>query len=982
VTLTRRFLIAPILFLGTLVLSGALHGQPAPTEMIAVLKGHGDTIDTVAISPDGTMFATGSFDKTIRLWDSASGKEIRVYAGPQAHTGQVLSIAFSPKGDMLASGGGDNTAKVWDVPTSTPGKTFAHSSAVTRVLVGADGKTFAVAGGDGTIKLYPAGEEKGAKELKGHVGAVTGLGIPAPNAPLVSVGADRTIRFWNQADGKQTASYTTGTTDITGFALHPNNQAAYTTSADGVLKFWQIPPPAQPKAPPPAKDAITALYVTPDGATAVYASADKTATLFPLANPTPAGTFAGAKGAIEAIALSPDQQSVAAGVADGNLILWDRQGKVKAEVAAHPGGIAAVCFHPSQPILVTGGADGLVKGWALPLDPKPKDKKDDKKDKEKDKPTKFEIKAHTGKVTAAVIHPSNGQLITAGADKLVRVWDPAMPTKAVREIGPLAAPVTQLTLSRDGQVTAGVAGKDVILWNFADGKETGKFTQPADVLSVSFNADKTRLLLGRADNVAVLVDVATGIVLQAFGHGGAVRGVFHHPTQPQVVTASADKTVLVHPVTVVRAVPLGKRKPLGVVISPGGERVVTAGPGKEAVSWNAGNGTKEKAFEAGGDATSAAISKDGQRLAVGGSDGNVRLYTIGDGKMVASIGAGAPVVDLAFHPTNPVLVGVLNNKTVAAWNVAFNPGQPPPPEFGKPVQTFPHPANVGGAAFNSEGFLFTAAEDKQARRYRIASELPSKNLPHPNLVDSVAFDETGTLLATGCHDGQLRIWDVAKGAATKTISAHVQTKPQQVQHPIYCVVWAPGNKQVLTTSYDRSIKLWDVASGNLVKEFKAAPDPKPGDKAEPPKEPLGHRDQVFTAVFTKDGKHFATGSSDRTVKLWDVAAGKVVRDFANPDLKPAAPNEPAPSHPGWVLGLRFSPDEKFLVTAGPAPRYKGYVAVWSVADGKRVSGAERDFGPVQALATTPDGTRLLLGCGPKTRTQPDAEAVILKMPGK
>ena len=64
-----------------------------------------------------------------------------------------------------------------------------------------------------------------------------------------------------------------------------------------------------------------------------------------------------------------------------------------------------------------------------------------------------------------------------------------------------------------------------------------------------------------------------------------------------------------------------------------------------------------------------------------------------------------------------------------------------------------------------------------------------------------------------------------------------------------------------------------------MKEFKAAPDPNPGDKVEPPKEPVGHRDQVFTAVFTKDGKQFATGSSDRTVKLWDVATGKVVRDF-------------------------------------------------------------------------------------------------------
>jgi WD40 repeat protein len=950
----------------------AYAGRLADGEIVAVLKGHADTIDAVAISADGSLIATGSFDKTIKLWD-ASGKELRTFAGPQGHTGQVLAVAFSPKGDQLASGGADNNVKLWDVPSNTPGKTFAMAGAVNRVAVAADGKTFALAGADGIIKLFPQGEEKGALELKGHVGAVTGIAFTQNNTALVSVGADKTLRFWAPADGKALAKYDAGTAEITGFGVNPNNATAYTTSADSVLRFWQIPPPAVPKAPAPAKDAITALAMSADGGTALYASADKTAALVPLATGTPTATFTGAKANIDAIALSADQSTIAAGTADGTLLLWDKAGKTKSEVpAANAGGVTAVSFHPSQPILVAAGADGLAKGWVLPIDPK----------QPKEKAAKFTIKAHTGKVTAAFVHPTSGQVITAGADKLIRIWEPAMPMKAAKEIGPLAAPATVLALSRDNATLAGVVGKDVILWSLADGKEVGKIASPADVHSIAFNADKTRLLLGRSDNVAVLIEVATGTILQSFTHTGAVKGVYHHPSQPQVVTASADKTILVHPVTATRGVVLGTGKPNGLVVSPQGERVITVGPGKEAVSWNSGSGAKEKAFEATGDATAAAISKDGQRLALAGADGTIRLFTIADGKLIGTITAGAPVTDLAFHPVNPVLAGSTNNKTVTAWTVAFTAGQPLPPEFGKPIQSFTHPASIGGLAFNTEGLLFTSGEDKLARRFRIASDAPVKTFQHPNLVDAVAFDDTGTLLATGCHDGQLRIWDIVKGQPLKTVSAHVQTMPVAQQNPIYCVAWGPGSKQLLTASYDKSIKLWDAASGNLVKEFKAAADPAPGAKVEPPKGPVGHRDQVFTAAFTKDGTKFATGSSDRTVKLWDVASGVVIRDFANPDLNAALPGEPAPSHPGWVHSVKFTTDEKSLVSVGPAPRYKGYIAVWNVADGKRLAGAERDYGPIHSLAITADGAKLVLGCGPKARTATEAEVLIVKTPGR
>src|SRR5204862_3453038 len=115
--------------------AGGLRGQPPAPDVVAVLKGHTDTVEAVALSPDGTLVATASFDKTVKLFELATGKEVRTYGGEQGHKGQVLSVAFSARGDQIATGGADKTARIWDVPVNFPVKTFATTGAATPVLV-------------------------------------------------------------------------------------------------------------------------------------------------------------------------------------------------------------------------------------------------------------------------------------------------------------------------------------------------------------------------------------------------------------------------------------------------------------------------------------------------------------------------------------------------------------------------------------------------------------------------------------------------------------------------------------------------------------------------------------------------------------------------------------------------------------------------------------------------------------------------------
>ncbi|MFN6274728.1 MAG: NACHT and WD repeat domain-containing protein, partial [Microcystis sp.] len=123
------------------------------------LVGHNDGVWSVSFSPDGKTLATGSEDKTIKLWNVETGEEIRTLKG---HNGHVYSASFSSDGKTLASGSEDTTIKLWNLETGQEIRTLTgHNETVNSVSFSPDGKTLATGSGDNTIKLWDVetGEE-------------------------------------------------------------------------------------------------------------------------------------------------------------------------------------------------------------------------------------------------------------------------------------------------------------------------------------------------------------------------------------------------------------------------------------------------------------------------------------------------------------------------------------------------------------------------------------------------------------------------------------------------------------------------------------------------------------------------------------------------------------------------------------------------------------------------------------------------------
>ncbi len=308
------------------------HGKPAPTiiapqqiwECVQTIKGHAGMVYALAISPDGQIIASGSSDRTIKLWQLHTAKKIR-HLGRwfSGHIESVWTLAFSPDGRTLASGSWDNTVKLWQVSTGKKIRTInAHLNWVNSVRFSPDGQLLASGSADSTIRLWQVSTGQEICTFKGHTDSVSDLAFSPDGKLLASASNDCTIKLWHVNTSREIHTFTGHSFFVNSITFDREGENLVSGSSDCTIKVWQVATGRQICTLKRHSATVSSVAFNRDAQILVSGSWDNTIKLWHVGTGKEICTLNGHDSYIRAVAFSPDGKTIVSASDDDTIKIW------------------------------------------------------------------------------------------------------------------------------------------------------------------------------------------------------------------------------------------------------------------------------------------------------------------------------------------------------------------------------------------------------------------------------------------------------------------------------------------------------------------------------------------------------------------------------------------------------------------------------------------------------------------------------------